>query len=142
MSNDDDEAAIEVLCNYYDAISSGSYEAIPPLCSDTFTVISLNGSSLLSTNENIIQAYKNLWTTWKEQGIMRKIGYDRDKFAVIEVQDNVKLIQTRLTNYDQAGLELNCWNCSYVMVREDFTWLISLATTDNASSTSLKHTAS
>ena len=101
-------------------------------------MISLYGSVTLTSDEAIIQTYKDLWATWEGQGIMKKIGYDRNQFKVIPVQENVKLIQTQLMNYDQAGEELNSWNCTYVMVKKEGKWLMSLATSDNEASTSIK----
>ena len=138
MRDTNDKEAVDTLCAYYDAISAEQYEAVPPLCTEVFTVISLYGSATLTSNEAIIQTYKDLWAAWEEQGIMKKIGYDRNQFKVIPVQENVKLIQTQLMNYDQAGEELNSWNCTYVMVKKEGKWLISLATSDNEASTSIK----
>ena len=138
MSDTNDKAAVDTLCEYYDAISTEHYEALPPLCAEVFTVISLYGSATLTSDEAIIQTYKDLWTTWEEQGIMKKIGYDRNQFKVIAVQENVKLIQTQLMNYDQAGNELNSWNCTYVMVKKEGKWLMSVATSNNEASTSIK----
>ena len=138
MSDTNDKQAVDTLCEYYDAISAEQYEAVPPLCTGVFTVISLYGSATLTSDEAIIQTYKDLWATWEEQGIMRKIGYDRNQFKVIPVQENVKLIQTQLMNYDQAGNELNSWNCTYVMVKKEGKWLMSLATSDNVASTSIQ----
>ena len=126
------------LCTYYDAISAEQYESVPPLCTEVFTVISLYGSATLTSDEAIIQTYKDLWATWEERGIMKKIGYDRNQFKVVPVQENVKLIQTQLMNYDQAGEELNSWNCTYVMVKKEGKWLMSLATSDNEATTSIK----
>ena len=138
MSDTNDKEAVDTLCEYYDAISAEQYEAVPPLCTGVFTVISLHGSATLTSDEAIIQTYKDLWATWEEQGIMKKIGYDRNEFRVIPVQENVKLIQTQLMNYDQAGEKLNSWNCTYVMVKKEGKWLMSLATSDNVASTSIQ----
>ena len=138
MSDTNDNAALDTLCKYYDAISAEQYEAVPPLCTEVLTVISLYGSATLTSDEAIIQTYKDLWAAWEKQGIMKKIGYDRNQFKVIPVQENVKLIQTQLMNYDQAGEELNSWNCTYVMVKKEGKWLMSLATSDNEASTSIK----
>ena len=138
MRDTNDKEAVDTLCEYYDAISAEQYEAVPPLCTEVFTVISLYGSATLTSDEAIIQTYKDLWATWEEQGIMKKIGYDRNQFKVIPVQENVKLIQTKLMNYDQAGEELNSWNCTYVMVKKEGKWLMTLATSDNEASKSIK----
>ena len=138
MSDTNDNAAVDTLCEYYDAISAEQYEAVPLLCTEVFTVISLYGSATLMSDEAIIQTYKDLWATWGKQGIMKKIGYDRNQFKVIPVQENVKLIQTQLMNYDQAGNQLSSWNCTYVMVKKDGKWLMSLATSDNVASTSIQ----
>tara|TARA_A100000164_G_C21669373_1_gene658818 strand:+ start:184 stop:612 length:429 start_codon:yes stop_codon:yes gene_type:complete len=140
LSDTNDNAAVDTLCAYYDAISAEQYEAVPTLCTEVFAVISLYGSATLTSDEAIIQTYKDLWATWEEQGIMKKIGYDRNQFKVIAVQENVKLIQTQLMNYDQAGNELNSWNCTYVMVKKEGKWLMSVATSDNEASTSIKDT--
>tara|TARA_B100000674_G_scaffold490612_1_gene506917 strand:+ start:879 stop:1307 length:429 start_codon:yes stop_codon:yes gene_type:complete len=138
LSDTSDKEAVDTLCAYYDAISAEQYKAVPPLCTEVFTVISLYGSATLTSDEAIIQTYKDLWAAWEKQGIMKKIGYDRNQFKVIPVQENVKLIQTQLMNYDQAGNELNSWNCTYVMVKKEGKWLMSLATSDNEATTSIK----
>ena len=69
---------------------------------------------------------------------MQKIGYDREQFKVINVQDNVKLVQTELTNYNKDGGERSSWNCTYVMVKHNDEWLMSLATSDNVASTTIQ----
>ena len=138
MSETDEQAAIDTLCRYYDAISSGDYSDIPKLCAEVLSVISLYGTATLTSGEAIVQTYENLWASWKDQGIMQKIGYDREQFKVISVQDNVKLVQTELTNYNKDGGERSSWNCTYVMVKHNNEWLMSLATSDNVASTTIR----
>ena len=138
MSETDEQAAIDTLCRYYDAISSGDYSEIPKLCAEVLSVISLYGTATLTSGEAIVQTYENIWASWNDQGIMQKIGYDREQFKVINVQDNVKLVQTELTNYNKDGGERSSWNCTYVMVKHNNEWLMSLATSDNVASTTIQ----
>ena len=74
------KAAADTLYEYYGAISAEHYEAVPPLRTGVFTVIFLYGSATLVSNQAINQIYKDSWATWKEQGIIKKIDYDRNKF--------------------------------------------------------------
>ena len=59
MSDANDNAALDTLCEYYDAISAEQYEAVPPLCTDVFTVISLYGSATLASDEGTIEGTTN-----------------------------------------------------------------------------------
>lgn len=49
MSETDEQAAIDTLCRYYDAISSGDYSEIPKLCAEVLSVISLYGTATLTS---------------------------------------------------------------------------------------------
>ena len=59
MSNTNDKEGLDTLCEYYDAISAEQYEALPPLCTDVFTVISLYGSATLASDEGTIEGTTN-----------------------------------------------------------------------------------
>ena len=55
-----------------------------------------------------------------------------------KIQENINLVQTKLTNYDFDGNYLQDFNCSYIIRKEGDNWLISLATSSNKSNTSFK----
>ena len=67
-----------------------------------------------------------------------KIGYDKNTFDVSNIQENIDLVKTRLTNFDLDGNFLQEWDCSYIVRKENDHWLISLATTNNKTSKSMK----
>ena len=76
MSETDEQAAIDTLCRYYDAISSGDYSDIPKLCAEVLSVISLYGTATLTSGEAIVQTYENLWASWKDQGKLARASKD------------------------------------------------------------------
>jgi hypothetical protein len=69
-------------------------------------------------------------------GLSCKIGYERGQFDVKDVQDNVKIVNTRLTNFKQDGGTFETWNCTYVFCKDDSGWKILLATFDDKGSES------
>ena len=90
------------------------------------------------SREDIIKTYSDIIETWKPQNISNKIGYDRNSFDVSSIQENIDLVKTRLTNFDLDGNFLLEWDCSYIVRKEDHRWLISVGTTNNKTSTSMK----
>ena len=62
----------------------------------------------------------------------------RDDFSLTQVQENVVLIRNQLTNFDLNGNFHQTWECTYVMTKSDEKWKISLATTNNRATTSVR----
>ena len=129
MSND--EQAVDVLVKYYESLSNGVVPGIGKYFDDAVTLISLTGSNVVSGAENIECAFENLLDTWKNLGVSSRIQYDRAQFRVEDVQDNVKTIRTRLTNFKESGEIFETWNCMYVMCETSEGWKITLATFDD-----------
>ncbi len=123
--------AVEVLLKYYDAISIRSVAGISKYFDSTATLISLTGSNAIAGAENIDAVFANLIETWDKLGVSLKIEYDASQFQVEEIQSNVAIIRTRLTNRRVTGELFESWNCMYVLVHTDVGWKISLATFDD-----------
>ena len=128
----------ETLVKYYDAISNADLQTICECFDIPSKLISLYGVVNITTREDIINTYSDIIEPWKPQNISNKIGYDRNSFDVSSIQENIDLVKTRLTNFDLDGNFLLEWDCSYIVRKEDHRWLISVGTTNNKTSTSMK----
>ena len=128
----------ETLVEYYDAISNADLEKICESFDIPSKLISLYGVVNITSRNDIIKTYSDIIETWKTQNISNKIGYDRNNFDVTKIQENIDLVKTTLTNFDLDGNFLLEWDCSYIVRNEYDHWLISLATTNNKTSKSMK----
>ena len=128
----------ETLVKYYDAISNADLQTICGCFDIPSKLISLYGVVNIASEEDIMKTYSDIIETWKPQNISNKIGYDKRKFDVSKIQENIDLVKTKLTNFDLDGNFLLKWDCSYIMRKENDQWLISLATTNNKTSKSMK----
>ena len=128
----------ETLANYYDAISKADLEKICESFDIPSKLISLYGVVNITSKEDINKTYSDIIETWKTQNISHKIGYDKNDFNISKIQENIDLVKTRLTNFDLDGNFLQEWDCSYIVRKENDRWLISLATTNNQTSKSMK----
>ena len=128
----------ETLVKYYDAISKADLEKICESFDIPSKLISLYGVVNITSKEDIIKTYSDIIKTWKTQNISNKIGYDKNSFEVTTIQENIDLVRTRLTNFDLDGNFLLEWDCSYIVRKEDERWLISVGTTNNKTSKSMK----
>ena len=128
----------ETLVKYYDAISKADLEKICESFDIPSKLISLYGVVNITSKEDIIKTYSDIIKTWKTQNISNKIGYDKNSFEVTTIQENIDLVRTRLTNFDLDGNFLLEWDCSYIVREENDRWLISVGTTNNKTSTSMK----
>lgn len=128
----------ETLVKYYDAISDADLEKICETFDIPSKLISLYGVVNITSKEDIIKTYSDIIETWKTQNISNKIGYDKNTFDVTKIQENIDLVKTRLTNFDLDRNFLLEWDCSYIVRKDDVRWLISLGTTNNKTSKSMK----
>ena len=128
----------ETLVKYYDAISKADLEKICESFDIPSKLISLYGVVNITSKEDIIKTYSDIIETWKTQNISNKIGYDKTTFEVTKIQENIDLVKTRLTNFDLDGNFLLEWDCSYIVRKHDVRWLISIGTTNNKTSKSMK----
>ena len=132
------KSSTEIMVKYYDAISSADLQTICECFDIPSKLISLYGVVNITSRDDIIKTYSDIIETWKTQNISNKIGYDKNTFDVSNIQENIDLVKTRLTNFDLDGNFLQEWDCSYIVRKETDRWLISLATTNNQTSKSMK----
>ena len=128
----------ETMVKYYDAISNNDLQTICECFDIPSKLISLYGVVNITSKEDINKTYSDIIETWKTQNISHKIGYDKNDFNISKIQENIDLVKTRLTNFDLDGNFLQEWDCSYIVRKENDRWLISLATTNNKTSKSVK----
>ena len=128
----------ETMVKYYDALSNTNLQTICECFDIPSKLISLFGVVNITSKEDIIKTYSDIIETWKTQNISNKIGYDKNTFDVTKIQENIDLVKTKLTNFDLDGNFLLEWDCSYILRKENDQWLISLATTNNKTSKSMK----
>ena len=129
MSND--EQAVDVLIKYYESLSNDVVVGLGKYFDENVTLVSLTGSNVVSGTKNLEAVFENLVDTWKKLGVSRKLQYDRAKFRVEDIQDNVKTIHTRLTNFRDTGEVFETWHCMYVMCESADGWKITLVTFDD-----------
>ena len=130
--------SIETLVKYYDSISNADLQKICESFDIPSKLISLYGVVNITSKEDIVKTDSSIIETWKTQNISNVIGYDKNTFDVSSIQENIDLVKTRLTNFDLDGNFLLEWDCSYIVRKEEDRWLISLATTNNKTSRSMK----
>ena len=128
----------DLLVRYYDALSDGNLEIICECFDIPSKIISLYGVVNINSKDDILKTYSDLINSWKKKNISSKVGYDRDAFLISNIQKNVDLVKTKLTNFDLEGTLLQEWNCTYVIQENNNQWLISLGTTDNRKTISFK----
>ena len=128
----------ETMVKYYDAVSNADLQTICECFDIPSKIISLYGVVNIASKEDIIETYSGIIETWKTQNISNKTGYDKNDFNISKIQENIDLVKTRLTNFDLDGNFLQEWDCSYIVRKENDRWLISLATTNNKTSKSVK----
>ena len=128
----------QTMVKYYDALSNTDLQTICECFDIPSKLISLYGVVNITSKEDINKTYSDIIETWKTQNISHKIGYDKNDFNISKIQENIDLVKTRLTNFDLDGNFLQEWDCSYIVRKENERWLISLVTTNNQSSKSMK----
>ena len=130
--------SVDTLVKYYDAISTADFDSIAECLDTPSKLISLYGTVNHSSKQQIKETYAKIIDSWNKQGISKQVGYDKNAFEVVNLQDNIDLVHTRLSNSDLEGEFLQEWNCSYIIREEGNSWLISLAASDNKASKSMK----
>ena len=128
----------EILVKYYDALSNVELQSVSECFDVPSKLISLYGVVDISSREEILKTYTDMIETWKKQGISNKIGYDKNEFEVSHIQKNIDLVKTELTNFDLEGNFIQKWDCTYIVRNDNARWLISLATSNNKTSKSIK----
>ena len=128
----------ETMVKYYDALSNTNLQTICECFDIPSKLISLYGVINITSKKGIIKTYSEIIETWKTQNISNKVGYNKNDFNISKIQENIDLVKTRLTNFDLDGNFLQEWDCSYIVRKENGRWLISLVTTNNQSSKSMK----
>ena len=128
----------KIMVKYYDALSKADLQTVCECFDIPSKLISLYGVVDITSKADILKTYSDIIETWKKQGISNKIGYDEKSFEVSNIQENIDMVNTKLTNFDLDGNFLQEWNCTYIIRKEHGKWLISLATTNNKTSKSMK----
>ena len=128
----------KIMVKYYDALSKADLQTVCECFDIPSKLISLYGVVDITSKADILKTYSDIIETWKTQGISNKIGYDEKSFEVSNIQENIDMVNTKLTNFDLDGNFLQEWNCTYIIRKGHDQWLISLATTNNKTSKSMK----
>ena len=130
--------ALEALKTYYEALANKNLEVVADSYDAPSKMITLAGTVDFGSRDAVKAVFENLIQTWEQQGISSKIGFDEADFSITQVQENVVLIRNQLTNFDLNGNFHQTWECTYVMTKSDEKWKISLATTNNRATTSVR----
>ena len=89
----------QTMVKYYDALSSADLQTICECFDLPSKLISLYGVVNIASKQDIIKTYSGIIETWKTQNISNEIGYDKNTFDVSNIQENIDLVKTRLTNF-------------------------------------------
>ena len=114
--------SVDRLVEYYNALIEGDWPTLANCFDLPSKVISLYGVVNFDSKEQIQNVYKSVLDTWRENGIAQEFSYKRDTFRVENIQENLNLVQTKLTNYDFDGDYLQDFNCTYIIRKEDDDW--------------------
>ena len=128
----------KAMVKYYDALSRADLQTVCECFDIPSKIISLYGAVNINSNADIIEVYSGIIRSWKIQNISNKIGYDKNSFNILKIQENIDMVKTRLINFELNGSFLQKWDCSYIVRKKNNDWLISLATTNNEASKSVK----
>ena len=107
--------SVDTLVKYYDANSTADFDSIAECFDTPSKLISLYGTVNHSSKQQIKETYAKIIDSWNKQAISKQVGYDKNAFEVVNLQDNIDLVHTRLSNYDLEGKFLQEWNCSYII---------------------------
>jgi len=131
--------AVETLKTYYEALASKNLEVVADSYDVPSKMITLAGVVNFGSRDAVKAAFGNLIETWEQQGISSKIGFDLEEFSIIDVQENCVVIRNQLTNFNLKGDFHQNWDCTYVLTKTDEKWKISVATTNNKATTSVRN---
>ena len=131
--------AVETLKTYYEALASKNLEVVADSYDVPSKMITLAGVVNFGSRDAVKAAFGNLIETWEQQGISSKIGFDLEEFSVVDVQENCVIIRNQLTNFNLKGDFHQNWDCTYVLTKTDGKWKISVATTNNEATTSVRN---
>ena len=82
-------SSIDVMKIYYDTVEDGDLETVTNCFDIPSKFISLYGVVNMSTRDDILRTYTDLIESWKEQGITKRIGYDKDTFEISHIPANI-----------------------------------------------------
>ena len=131
--------AAETLKTYYEALASKNLEIVADSYDVPSKMITLAGVVNFGSRDAVKTAFGNVIETWEQQGISPKIGFDLEEFSIIDVQENCVVIRNQLTNFNLKGDFHQNWDCTYVLTKTDDKWKISVATTNNKATTSVRN---
>ena len=93
----------KIMVKYYDALSKADLQTVCECFDIPSKLISLYGVVDITSKADILKTYSDIIETWKTQGISKKIGYDEKSFEVSNIQENIDMVNTKLTNFDLDG---------------------------------------
>ena len=131
--------AVETLKTYYGALANKDLEVVADSYDLPSKMITLAGVVNLASRNAVKAAFENVIKTWERQGISSKIGFDEADFSITEVQENCVLISNQLANFKLNGDFYQTWECTYLMTKTRGKWKISVATTNNKATTSVRN---
>ena len=131
--------AVETLKTYYEVLASKNWE----VGADSYDVpskkITLAGVVNFGSRDAVKTVFGDVIQTWEQQGISSKIGFDLEEFSIIDFQENCVVIRNQLTNFNLKGDFHKNWDCTYVLIKTDGKCKISVATTNNKATTSVRN---
>ena len=131
--------AVETLKTYYEALAHKNLEVVADSYDVPSKMITLAGVVNFGSRDAVKAAFENVIKTWEQQGISSRVGFDVEDFSITDVQDNCVMIRNQLMNFNLNGDFHQTWECTYVMTKTDGQWKISLVTSNNKATTSVRN---
>ena len=130
---------VETLKTYYEALAHKHLEVVADSYDVPSKMVTLAGVVNFSSRDAVKAAFENLIKSWEQQGISSRVGFDVADFSTTDIQENCVLITSQLTNFNLNGDFNQTWECTYVMTKTDGKWKISVATTNNKATISVRN---
>ena len=131
--------AVETLKTYYEALAHKNLEVVADSYVVPSKMITLVGVVNFGSRDAFKAAFENVIKTWEQQGISSRVGFGTEDFSITDVQDNCVLIRNHLTNFNLNEDFHQTWECTYVMTKTDRHWKISVVTSINKATTSVRN---
>ena len=122
------ESAKKVLCEYLDSVLEDNMDNLSSICDFPFTVITLYESITVAGESELIKMFKQATDSFRNQGL--SVSYEKEKFEVLNIQANVKLIRAVLVKHDAKKEIIGTWNCTYLLIMKDHKWVVFVAASD------------
>ena len=131
--------AVDTLKTYYEALAQKNLEVVADSYDVPSKMITLAGVVNFGSRDSVKAAFENVIKTWEQQNISSRVGFDVADFNITDIQENCVFITNQLTNFNLNRDFHQTWECTHVMTKTDGLWKISVVTTNNKATKSVRN---